>query len=107
MFKKNPFPAAIISALLLAAPLTAAAPHKAFAYAGQELASQAKVTIEQARATALKTVQGEITDEELENEGGGLRYSFDVKRNGKTYEVGIDAQTGAVLEHKVEGPNPD
>ena len=107
MFKKNPLPAAITSALLLAAPLAAAMPHAAFAYTGQELASQAKVTIDQARATALKAVPGAITDEELENEGGGLRYSFDVKRNGKTYEVGVDAQTGAVLEHKVEGPNPD
>jgi hypothetical protein len=37
----------------------------AFAYAGQELASGAQVTIDQARAIALKTVPGQITDEEL------------------------------------------
>jgi len=35
------------------------------------------------------------------------RYSFDIKQNGNAYEVGIDAQTGAVLEHKIEGLNPD
>jgi uncharacterized membrane protein YkoI len=84
-------------------------PIMAFAYSGQDLASGAKVSIEQARAAALKAVPGTITDQELEREGGGsgLRYSFDIKRGTKTYEVGVDAQTGAVLENKVEGPNPD
>ena len=52
----------------------------AFAYPGQELAGKAKVTIDQARASALKARPGTITDEELEREkgGSGLRYSFDV-----------------------------
>lgn len=89
--------------------LMAGAPVMAFAYTGQELALGAKVSIEQARAIALKAAPGKITDQELEKEpgGSGLRYSFDVKRGTKTYEVGIDAQTGAVLENKVEGPHPD
>ena len=86
-----------------------AAPFGAFAYTGQELASGAKVGIDQARARALKVRRGKITDEELEQESGGsgLRYSFDIKRGAKTYEVGADAQSGAVLENKAEGPNPD
>ena len=84
-------------------------PPSAFAYTGQELAPYAKIAIDKGRATALKSVPGQVTDEELEKENGGsgLRCSFDIKRSGKTYEVGIDAQTGAVLENKVEGPNPD
>ena len=80
-----------------------------FAYTGQELANQAKVKLEKARAIALKAVPGRITDEELEKEpgGSGLRYSFDIKLNGATHEVGVDARTGAVLESRVEGPHAD
>ena len=87
--------------------LTAATP--AMAYTGQELAKDAKISIKQARAIALKAHPGEITDEELEKERGGslLRYSFDIKRRGVTQEVGVDARTGGVLENKKEGPHPD
>jgi uncharacterized membrane protein YkoI len=78
-------------------------------YAGANLASSAKITITQARAIALKARPGQITDQELEREGGGsgLRYSFDIKSGSKTHEVGVDARTGRVLENKAEGPNPD
>ena len=81
----------------------------AMAYTGQELANEAKVSISDARAIALKAHPGKITDEELENEkgGSGLRYSFDIKRGTVTQEVGVDAQTGRVLENKKEGLNPD
>ena len=81
----------------------------AAAYTGQKLASQAKITIEQARAIALKAHPGQITDEELEREGGGsgLRYSFDIRNGAVTHEVGVDARTGRVLENKTEGPHPD
>jgi uncharacterized membrane protein YkoI len=74
------------------------------AYAGHELASQAKITMAQARANALKARPGRIVDQELENEGGGsrLRYSFDIVSHGKTIEVGIDAMTGTVLENGAE-----
>ena len=58
----------------------------AMAYTGQELSKQAKVSITEARAIALKAHPGKITDEELEKEKGGtgLRYSFDIKRGGVT-----------------------
>lgn len=81
----------------------------AMAYTGQELTNQAKVSISDARAVALKAHPGKIIDEELEDETGGtgLRYSFDIKRGTVTQEVGVDAQTGKVLENKKEGPNPD
>jgi uncharacterized membrane protein YkoI len=79
------------------------------AYTGQELARNAKISIKQARAVALKAHPGEITDQELEKErgGSGLRYSFDIKRGAITQEVGVDAMTGKVLENKKEGPHPD
>ncbi len=81
----------------------------AAAYTGRQLAGEARITIEQARAIALKAHPGRITDEELEREGGGsgLRYSFDIKNGKVTHEVGVDAVTGRLLENKPEGPNPD
>ena len=79
------------------------------AYQGAELAPQAHISIEQARALALAARSGEVTDQELERESGGsgLRYSFDIKNAGMTYEVGVDALSGAILENAPEGPNPD
>ena len=55
------------------------------AYTGEELAKDAKITLSEARAIALKAFPGKITDKELEKEkgGSGLRYSFDIK-NGRT-----------------------
>ena len=91
---------------LAATGALAAAPSK---FAGANLLPQAKITLAQARSTALAARGGKITDQELEKEAGGtgLRYSFDIKSKGKTFEVGVDARTGKVLENKAEGPNPD
>ena len=97
----------ITAAALLASSGATAAPPKHFA--GAELLPRAKITLAQARVKAVRAQPGVITDQELEKEGGGtgLRYSFDIKNKGKTFEVGIDARTGKVLENKAEGPNPD
>jgi uncharacterized membrane protein YkoI len=78
-------------------------------FAGSNLLPLTKITLAQARSTALASRPGQITDQELEKESGGtgLRYSFDIKSNGKTFEVGVDGRTGKVLENKAEGPNPD
>ena|SRR5258708_23078839 len=78
-------------------------------FAGSNLLPMAKISLAQARSTALAARPGTITDQELEKERGGtgLRYSFDIKNNGKTFEVGVDGRTGKVLENKAEGPNPD
>ena len=79
------------------------------AYKGEHLAPKAKITIDQARSIAVEARHGTITDEELEKEkgGSGLRYSFDIKSNNVTYEVGVDAKTGKVLENAREGRHPD
>jgi uncharacterized membrane protein YkoI len=86
-----------------------AVPSHLLAYTGEKLAKGAKVSIDEARAIALKATPGTISDEELEREkgGSGLRYSFDIKSGGVVYEVGVDAQTGKVLENKKEGRHPD
>jgi len=69
----------------------------------------ASVTPVAARAAALKAFPGKIVSEELERErgGSGLRYSFDIRGGTTTHEVGIDANTGALLENSVEGPGAD
>lgn len=79
------------------------------AFTGEKYAKDAAVSLGDARAIALKARPGQITDEELEKEkgGSGLRYSFDIKSGAATYEVGVDAKTGEVLENSLEGKNPD
>ena len=71
-------------------------------------APRAKISMNQARAIALKTFDGAIVKAELEQErgGSGLRYSFDMRRGKTWHEVGVDAVTGRVLENRREGANP-
>lgn len=70
---------------------------------------KAKITMKEARIIALNTFPGRIAGEELEKErgGSGLRYSFDIKQGQVTQEVGVDAETGKVLENQLEGSHPD
>jgi uncharacterized membrane protein YkoI len=93
------FAVTLAAALLATAAAAAPSPLK-----GQALSGQAKVSLEQARAIATKIRPGKIIDQELEKEAGGsgLRYSFDIKAGKATYEVGVDAVTGKVLENGSE-----
>ncbi len=77
---------------------TATAAHH---FNGQQYAKDAKISLDHARRIAKKACAGVIVAEELEKEGGGsgLRYSFDIRKDGITREVGVDAVTGAVLEN--------
>jgi uncharacterized membrane protein YkoI len=88
-----------------ALPTSANSPH----FSGHRLAGSAHVPLVDAQAIALKARPGVITDQELEKEhgGSGLRYSFDVRSAGVTYEVGVDAKDGKVLENGQDGKNPD
>jgi uncharacterized membrane protein YkoI len=76
---------------------------------GRQYAKDAKISLDAARRIAQKACAGVIAAEELEHESGGsgLRYSFDIRKNGTTREVGVDAETGAVLENSMEGAHPD
>lgn len=102
----------MLTGLVMLFTVAAAAPAIAGSTAalkGANLAPKAHVKLATARASALKARPGRITDQELEKEkgGSGLRYSFDILSGSKTFEVGIDAKTGAVLENAAEGKNPD
>lgn len=96
--------AVIAVAGLVASGAIAAQKSAGVTFTGHELAADAKVTLAKARAIALKARPGKIVDQELEKEAGGsgLRYAFDVRSHGATYEVGVDAVTGKVLENGVE-----
>ncbi len=110
-FSKSTFLLAPALGLALATGVLAASPgpapkggvsKTAGSYPGHNLASQAKITLEAARAIALSARSGRIKSQELEREkgGSGLRYSFDIKVGAKIYEVGVDAADGKVLENK-------
>jgi uncharacterized membrane protein YkoI len=96
------FTALAVCAAIAAGAVAPLSPARAFT--GEELAAQAKLTLAEARAIALKVFAGEIAAEELEKEkgGSGLRYSFDIKNGSVVHEVGVDANTGKILENSVE-----
>ncbi len=78
--------------------VTLAAALASVAAAGTAFA--AKITMEEAKALALKAVPGTITRQELENEHGREQYSFEIKPTGEkeaTAEVAIDANDGSVV----------
>jgi hypothetical protein len=71
------------------------------------LVKKAKISEDVAAATAQKRVpKGKIEGVELENEGGKLIYSYDVKTAGKSGidEVNIDAMTGKIIKFLHESP---
>jgi uncharacterized membrane protein YkoI len=63
------------------------------------LLAQATVTDAAARSLALQRVPGQIVDAELEEEGGRLLYSYDIRAADGRGLVGVevDAKTGSVL----------
>ncbi|HEV2101920.1 MAG TPA: PepSY domain-containing protein [Candidatus Acidoferrum sp.] len=69
-----------------------------------ELRKYAKISIEAARATALKKVPGEIQEEELEKENGKLVYSFDIRATGQKdiTEVQVSAVDGSIVSVEKE-----
>lgn len=62
-----------------------------------QLASMAKITAEQAKASALKAVAGTVTKVELDNENGNLVYSVEVKTSNSIIDVKVDAGNGKIL----------
>ena len=61
-------------------------------------AAKPKITMQQARAIALKKAPGTIKSAELENEHGKLIYSFDIATSASAItEVNVDALNGAIV----------
>jgi len=98
-------PAALLATVLALLSTAALAAGRSATFKGHELAKEAKVSIAKAREIALTARRGAITDEELEHEAGGsgLRYTFDIRKGKVTYEVGVDAASGEILENQQEG----
>jgi uncharacterized membrane protein YkoI len=69
------------------------------------IAKPAGVTMAQARAIALRAAPGRIDKAEREREGGGLRYSFDIRQGNRIHEIGVDVATGKIVEDKFEALN--
>jgi Peptidase propeptide and YPEB domain len=70
------------------------------------LAAKPKVrlTMEAAREIALAKEAGDIKSQELEKEKGRWIYSFDIERDKQIHEVGVDANTGKIVEDSTENP---
>ena len=71
------------------------------------LQAEAKISLETARATALKQVpNGTVKSSELEREHGKLIYSFDITVPGKSGidEVNVNAIDGSVVAKQHETP---
>ena len=92
--------AAIGLVLIMALAFSVAASDKKSSQ--KQLAKEAKITMKEARATALKEVPGKIKEAELEREDGKLIYSFDISTKEGIKEVQIDALTGTVLKVEIE-----
>jgi len=68
------------------------------------LKKDSKISVEEARATALKKVPGEIQEEEFEKEHGKLVYSFDIRTAGQKdiTEVQVSALDGSIVSVEKE-----
>ena len=99
---------AIIAAVLLTGaslvPATAAPAQANSKQSRQEkLQREAKITMDQARETALQRAPGTVEDGELEREHGKLVYSFDIRNSkGTIDDIQVSAITGNIVrvEHE-------
>lgn len=73
-----------------------------------EMASRAKVTIDQAIKTASEKVPGKLVEAELEKKHGTLVWEVEVvTAENKVVEVHIDAESGAVIDVEEEKTEKD
>ena len=65
-------------------------------------AKTTRVSMADARKTALASSNGKIKSEELEKEKGKQIYSFDIEMPDGLHEVNVDAATGKLIDDKIE-----
>ncbi|MBO0586740.1 PepSY domain-containing protein [Sporosarcina sp. E16_8] len=75
--------------------------------AGQSFAATQKglLTMEEAEAIALKSVNGDVTKIELDREKSGATYEIEIKSGGFEYDLDIDAKTGEILRTEKDNDN--
>ncbi|MFZ1702639.1 MAG: PepSY domain-containing protein [Pyrinomonadaceae bacterium] len=99
---KLTFSLALLAGVILASSLVTFAQEKE-EKESPKLAKQAKITMAEARAIALRAAPGKVEDGELEKEKGKLVYSFDIRNEkGTISEVWVDAKTGKVVKVEEE-----
>ena len=62
---------------------------------------------QEAARIALVAAPGEILDSELENDDGVMIYEFEIQQGDGIREVEVDANTGAILENKIDDGDED
>lgn len=72
------------------------------AFAAGPAKPAAKLSMAQARAIALKKAPGRVVESDYENEKGGWRYSFDIRQGQRIHEIGVDANSGRIVEDAFE-----
>ena len=100
--KNNLIPVGMLAAALVIVVATGCTTEK---QEQAELQAEAKISKEQAQATAqAKVPNGKITDSELEKEKGRLIWSFDMSTpdSKDTTEVNVDAISGDVVNVEAE-----
>lgn len=58
------------------------------------------ISADKAKSIALGLANGTITDFELDEDHGRLKYEIEIKANGIEHEIKIDAYTGKILKHE-------
>ncbi|MBE1555258.1 PepSY domain-containing protein [Sporosarcina limicola] len=70
-------------------------------------ASKDLLTIEEAKAIAVKSVDGKVTKIELEQKKTGTVYEVEIQSKGVEYDLDIDAKTGKVLATEKDDDDDD
>ncbi len=85
---------------LVAAPVLA----RPNAEASEQSAAKpaAKLTMKQAETIALREAPGRVVERDYEKEDGTWRYSFDIRQGKRIHEVGVNANTGKIVESAFE-----
>ncbi len=102
----------LTTAVLLAVSATAALSQQVPTVKEESPGLQAKAKVPPAQALQIamtKVPNGVLQEAEIEQEGGKLVYSFDIKVTGKSgsEEVEVDAMTGKVLSVEHESPEEE
>jgi len=74
----------------------------------KELAKEAKISLEEARQTAVARVPGTVIESELDKEKGKVVYEFEIRnKDNKTFDVLVDAVTGEIVGVEAEDEEDD
>ncbi|MGN6278960.1 MAG: PepSY domain-containing protein [Sphingomonas sp.] len=91
--------------IAILAILPVAALGTSIAFAAPQAGPHAKLTKAQAERIALQTAPGKVAEAEYEKENGAWRYSFDIRQGKRIHEIGVDPNTGKIIENSFESAN--